>query len=234
MKKYPFYTVLTYLNDMYGVEMPDDIFETMAFVAWNKIGNRDSKIYLSQETPVKEESGEWSVNIPCNADYIESVTTNYEDYQKTSNTVNYPNMSSLPYENYNEYFKYGTNELYQYGKMVKYRELGDKLYFTGEYDKINILYKGTHVDDEGLPYLNDKEVDAIAMYCLFSDTYKKGIRTKDAGTIQLAQVQKQEWLRACNAARIPKLINQNEMNEVLNAKTSWNRKMFGKSFKPIT
>ena len=69
------------------------------------------------------------------------------------------------------------------------------------------------------------------MYCLFTDTYKKGIMSKDGATLQLAQLQKQDWLRACNAARIPKTINQNEMNEILNANSSWNRKMYGKSFK---
>ena len=34
-------------------------------------------------------------------------------------------------------------------------------------------------------------------------------------------------------ARIPESISQNEMNEVLDAKTSWDRKVYGKSYKPI-
>ena len=29
------------------------------------------------------ESGEYYVDLPCNCDFIEAVTTNYEDYQKT-------------------------------------------------------------------------------------------------------------------------------------------------------
>ena len=37
----------------------------------------------------------------------------------------------------------------------------------------------------------------------------------------------------CSQARIPEYLNQNEMDEILNAKSSWDRKSYNKTFKPI-
>jgi hypothetical protein len=47
------------------------------------------------------------------------------------------------------------------------------------FEVINIFYKGIIVDETGLPMLNDKEMDAIASFCIFADTRKKAIITKD-------------------------------------------------------
>ena len=49
----------------------------------------------------------------------------------------------------------------------------------------------------------------------------------------MSQVSEQKWKNLCTQARIPDYMNQNEMDEVLNVATSWDRKRFGKSFKPI-
>ena len=43
-----------------------------------------------------------------------------------------------------------------------------------------------------------------------------------------------KWNRLCDAARVPEYLNQNEMNEILDAKHSWDRKIFNKSYKPIS
>lgn len=229
----PFYTAYTYLNDIFGIHITEDLFETMGYVAWSKIGNRQTRMYKIQLIPEKDDDYGWFVYVPCNATIIEAVTTNYEDYQKTSPKSDYPGITSLPTENFIEYMKFGTNDEYISGKLVKFRQLGDKIYLTEPYQLVNVLYKGIHFDDNGLPFLNDKEVHAIATYCAYSETYKKGIQTKDSGTIQLAQLLKQDWNKACSQARVPQYINQNEMNEILNANSSWNRKLYNKSFKVI-
>lgn len=228
-----FYTAYTYLSDLYGINISEDIFETMGYVAWKKIGNRQSKMYKVRATPVEDSSYGLYVDLPCNADIVEAVVAEYEDHQRTSSIVDYPNLTSLPTENYIEFLKFGTNDQYTSGKFLKFRQLGDKLYLTEPYSVVMILYKGIYLDEEGLPYLNDKEVHAIATYCAYSETYKKGIQTKDSGTIQLAQLLKQDWNKACSQARVPEYINQNEMNEILNANSSWNRKIYNKSFKVI-
>ena len=39
------------------------------------------------------------------------------------------------------------------------------------------------------------------------------------------------WNIKCDAARVPEAISQNDLDEALNVKTSWDRKMYGKSYK---
>lgn len=228
-----FYTAYTYLEDIFGITIPEDIFETMAYVAWGKIGNKQTRMYNTTLTPQQDKDSSWFVELPCNVDIIEAVTTGSEDYQRTSNRNEDNGMISSIGENYVESNKYGLNDHYLSGEFIKYRQLGDRLYFTNYYPVINVLYKGIYLDDEGLPYLNDKEVHALATYCAFSQKYKEGIQTKDQATIQLAQLLKQDWNKACSQARVPDYINQNEMDEILNANSSWNRKLYNKSFKVI-
>jgi len=233
LAKHPFYTAYTYLNDFFGVEVSEDLFENIAYVAWSKIGNRDSRMYKMILFPEKDSEFGWRVALPCNADIIESVTAHYEDYQKTSSISDTPGSLSSNIETFNENMKFGTNDLYQSGKFIKYRQLGEYLYFTENYPSVSVLYKGIHLDSEGLPYLNDKEIHAIATYCAYTIFYKKALQTKDGSTFQMAQSLKADWNKACSQARVPKYINQNEMNEILDANSSWNRKMFGKSYKPV-
>jgi hypothetical protein len=56
--------------------------------------------------------------------------------------------------------------------------------------------------------------------------------TKDQFTFQMSQKMEQVWKSLCTQARVPDYMNQNEMDEILNVATSWDRKRFGKSFKP--
>lgn len=63
--------------------------------------------------------------------------------------------------------------------------------------------------------------------------YKKGLQTGNQLITQQALDLKREWSKLCDAARIAEHISQNEMNEILDAKTSWNRKVYGKSLKPL-
>lgn len=61
----------------------------------------------------------------------------------------------------------------------------------------------------------------------------KALVSKDQATLTFAQILEQKWLKRCTQARIPEYLNQNEMDEILNVGASWDRKRFGKSFKPV-
>ena len=63
--------------------------------------------------------------------------------------------------------------------------------------------------------------------------FKAALVTKDASSMQMAQLLEQKWKSLCTQARIPEYLNQNDMDEILNVSSSWDRKRFGKSFKPI-
>ena len=121
--------------------------------------------------------------------------------------------------------------LYQGGKFLPYERVGDTLYFGGQYGQVNILYKGVVVDEDGLPEITDKEALAIATYCAYVTKFKEGLRTNNQNIIQLSAVLKRDWNTQCDQARVAEYLNQNEMDQILEAKTSWNRKIHNKSYK---
>lgn len=233
MERYSFNTAYTQAREMYGLELNPDEFETIGLIAWERIGNKDYKLYRYTSEPCQDECGNWFVKIPCNADFIEAVTTDYEDYQKTTSTTLAGNNQNGWIEDYTESRKFNTNVLYSSGKFIKYKEEGDRLLLADKFESVSILYKGVIVDDEGLPLLTPKEAEAVAAFCVFADSRKKAIMTKDQGTWSTVPYLEQNWKLLCTQARVPEYINQNEMDEILNVATSWDRKRYGKSFKPI-
>ena len=99
-----------------------------------------------------------------------------------------------------------------------------------------VVYHGILCDDEeGLPLINDKEMKAIASFVAWREMLKnmlsKGSTTKYA--FALVQTVEAEWLKNCNAARIPEHLSQNDMDAILDVKYRWDRKNYGKSLKPI-
>lgn len=233
MNRFPFHTAYTHARDFYGIELTPIDFENIGLVGWNKIGNKDYRLYKYVATPQLNELGEYYVDLPCNTDIIESVTANYEDHQKTTPTNNISGSNQSAWvEGYIESRKFHTNHLYASGKYIKYRIEENKLFLADSFESITILYKGVISDETGLPYLTEDEVDAIATFCAYSDTFKKALVTRDANTFQFAQVLEQKWKTKCTQARV-EYLNQNNIDEILNVSVSWDRKRFGKSFKPI-
>lgn len=234
MTKYPLYTALSNLYEIYGIEMDEDTFETYAMAAWKKIGNKDYRIYRLKAFPVKDPDGGWYICKPCNLDAIEAITLNFESVRTIDTIRNFAFAENQPIEQWIEANKKMPNELYISGKFVKYRELGDRIYFTEPFSEVNVLYKGLYCDEDGLPYINDKELEAITAYCAYSYDYKQARMTKDSNALQFAQLEQQKWERLCSAARASMDMSQNVMNEILDAMTSWDVHNYGtSSTKPI-
>lgn len=216
-------------NLFYGVELTPEEFEEIALVAWNKIGNRRTRLYrFSTDIQCPDNT----VELPCNCDIIEAVTYNFEEWNYVTNDTVNGDYASQFIENYIETRKIYSDPLYVSGKYAKYERVNDTLYFDKNYGQVNILYKGVIVDEEGLPAISEKEKEALACYCAVTKRFKEGWQTHNQNMLQEAQLLEQRWLKLCDAARVPSHISQNEMNEILDAKTSWNRKIFNKSYKP--
>ena len=233
MTDYPFKTAYTQARELYGLELNPDEFESIGLTAWSRIGNKKCKIYKYQVVPTLSVLNEWYIDLPCNVDEIEAITANYEDYQKTTPTNLAGNNQNGWIEGYIETRKYNTGMLYASGKFIKYRQEGNQIFLSDKFDVVNILYRGFIVDEEGLPSLTDKELDAVAVFCAYTDMFKKALISRDSASMQFAQLLEQKWLKLCTQARLPDYINQNEMDEILNVGSSWDRKRFGRSFKPI-
>ncbi len=233
MKSYPFKTAYTQIRELYGITLFPDEFESIGLIAWDRIGNERYRWYKYQAEPQQTEEGAWYVDLPCNISKIEAVTADYEDYQKTTPTTIAGNNQNGWIESYIETRKYNTSFYYSPGKFIKYTLDGSRMWLADRFNVVNILYKGIIVDDEGLPELNEAEVDAIAAFCAYTDEFKRARVSKDQTTLVFAQILEQKWLKKCMQARIPSYLSQNDMDEILNVSTSWDRKRFGKTFKPI-
>ena len=123
------------------------------------------------------------VQLPCNVDRIEAVTTNFEEWAYSTNDTPNGNIRSAYIESYIEHRKAFKDPLYASGKFIKYERVGDMLYFDKPYGEINILYRGEMLDEQGLPEITDKEATALATYCAYIIKYKEGLQTNNANII---------------------------------------------------
>lgn len=228
-----FHYVGVLLDMLYGIEMEDEDLEELGLIGWRRIGNKNTKLYR-YSTCINPK--DLSVTLPCNAledGCVEAVTTSYEDWNRVTNYSELGDQRTAFIENTIEAEKYYQSPYYIPGKMLKYEQVGDKLYFTHNYGKINILYKGILADEDGLPELTDKEANAIATYIAYVTKYKEGLITNNTVIINLASNLEQKWLKQCDQARVGYL-NQNDMNNILDIKGSWDRPSYNKTgFKPI-
>lgn len=219
---------LSLAQTLYDIEGDIEDLEEIGLIAYNFIGNKNTilkKITLDVKDGV--------VELPCEINLIEAVVYGMEDWNYTSNTKQNGDPQSSIIEEYIESEKYSLDPYYISGKYVKYKRSGNKLYVNKGFNKVTVLYHEEVLDEDGLPEINEKEAIAIADYIAYTLKYKEAIKTNNANIFQMAQVLKQQWLFHCDAARVSDYVNQNEMDAILNAQSSWNRKTFGKSYKSI-
>ena len=229
MNKNNFHYVDVLLDMLYGIEMNEEEIEELGLLAWDKIGNKNTRLY---KYSVCLDSNDNSITLPCNANSVEAVTTSYEDWSRVTNYSEYGDFRTSVIENNIEVSKYYSSPYYISGKLIKYQQNGNTLYFDKNYGTINILYKGIEADEDGLPELTDKEAHAIATYIAWIQKYKEGLKTNNTVIINLAQNLEQKWLKQCDQARVTQL-SQNDMNQILDIKDSWNRHSYSYSYKPI-
>ena len=228
-----FYRAMSQANILFGAEFNnEDDFAEIGLTAWNLIGNKRTKLYR-YITDIDCDT--LTVQLPCNAaiedeGMIESVNLLGEDWNRTSNISDTGDYNSLITENYIEATKGSTYPMFTRGRYAKYEQSGDTLYFDRNYGKVFILYRGIIADEDGLPDLKESEVLAIATFAAYVQKYKEGLKTNNKELLQIAESLKREWLKRCDQARTDHYISQNEFNEILDAKTSWNRKSYGKSY----
>lgn len=231
MELFDFHYAMVLANQMYGTEMQSEDFEELGIIAFNKIGNKRSKLHSGCVVVTDDNT----VELPENCSRIEALTYNFEDARFTSPLHDYGDIDSIATEQWIERNKQLTSPDYISGRYVKYTQSGNTLYLKDDFrgDTLNILYDEDIVDDEGLPQITEKEAQAIAAYVASINLFKKGLSTNNQGLIQMSQGIERKVAVLIDQARIPESISQNEMNEVLDAKTSWDRKVYGKSYKPI-
>ncbi len=226
-----FHYGLSLMNTLYGIDMDEDQYDEVALLGWGLIGNKRTRIYRYDACVDSCEDG---VELPCNLDQLEAVTLAGEDWQYVTNYSPNGDLDTAFVENYIEHSKAFRNPLHIPGRFIKYEQVGNKLYFDRPHGHIHILYRGIIADDNGLPQITDKEATALAAYCAYVTKYKEGLQTNNPNIIQMAATLKAQWDIRCDQARGDHYITQNEWDEILNAKASWDRKVYNHSYKMYT
>jgi hypothetical protein len=214
---------------LYDIDINDmDTLIEIGLVAYNFIGNKNTHL-VAEIVDVKN----GLVKLPCNADLVEAITDpQYEDWNNTSNLINYGDVASNNIEQYIERSKQSIDPLYISGHYIKYRREGNYIYVNEKIDSVCVLYHTEQLDEDDLPFINDKEAVAIADYIAYTIKYKEALRSNNQAVFQMAQTIKKQWQIHCDAARVPEYVSQNEMNDLLDVVSSANRKIHGKSYKP--
>ena len=181
MKLFNIKSAYALANDLYGITISENAFESLALNAWELIGNKHTRLY--RYIGCTEDK---ALELPCNAEIVESVHLPINDAQVTGSDSSYLNTSNIATERYIDGYRGFDDIYYQKGKFAKYKEVDGTLYFSRDYPKVMVVYHGVEVDDEGLPKINDKEMRAIAAYVAYATLYKEGLTKRDSGAIQLA------------------------------------------------
>ena len=142
-------------------------------------------------------------------------------------------VDNLLTEHYVDAWKVFQEPFHQRGKLLKYKEGDDVLYFDRDYKNVMVVYHGILADEDGLPLINDREMRALSAFVAYVELYKEAIKKRNKDSLSLATIQERDWLKKCNAARSVDHLSQNDMNSILDVKYRWDRKNYGLSLKPI-
>lgn len=226
-----FHYISVLLDMLYGIEIEDQDMEELGLVAWGLIGNKNTKLYRVRLCIDPKDN---SITLPCNAigdsGCVELVTSSWEDWERVTNKTINGDWNSAFVENSIEAEKFYQSPWYLPGKVLKYEQVGEKLYFTHNYGTVNVLYKGVLMDEDGLPKITDKEAIAIASYIAYILKFKESLITNNQGIAQQATLLYNQWSKQCDQARITYL-NQNDFNNILDVTHSWDRHVYGKGSK---
>lgn len=218
-------------ESLYGIDILPEDFEEMALIAFRMIGNKRTQL---MSTCLRVDCN-GLVQLPCDCDMIEAVTWGFEDWNNVSNKQWFGELSSQFTENWIEGQKMITSPFYLPGKYVDYKEVSDNVIQIKDpiSSVVYLLYHTENLNDEGLPTITDQEAIAIATFVAYTQKFKEAMLTNNKDMMEVSRFLQTEWNRRCDAARIPDHLSQNDGNTILNAKSSWDRKEYNKSYKPI-
>lgn len=211
----PFLSAKITASKLYALDMKEDDFIEMAYEVWRDIGNIATSIHrFFIKVP-----DDLVVELPMQAEFIDSVTIAL--HSKDNVNLNQSPVTSL-------------------GKSIDYTTLNNNsLRLTSPEAQgmsIMIVYRAIDTDTDGLPMLNDKEVAAIAAEVTKRETIRKGflgVGFKDKISSTMLQYIIAESTRLMTAAKINENISNDDIDKMLDIKTSWDRKVYGSRFNVI-
>jgi len=229
------------LKDLYDIDMQLDDYVERAYNTYRAIGNIATGVHVFKFTV----DNSLQVEIPCNCEFIESISTDENLLMRQEDLVIYSATNSslspnsfladiLSNESLRRVYIPQSSDLHPTGIFMPYNLHGKTLHFSSEQSgtKGVMIYRGILVDDNDNPILYRKEAEAIAAQLAFLHTQKQVFMRDPAAANILAYI-KPEANRLMAAAKIPEYMSQNQWNRIFAAKTRNDRKVFNSSYKPI-
>lgn len=208
--KLPFLTAKARVKSRYGIEMELDDFIEKAYYIWRSIGNIATKSKTIEV--VNPDNG--MITLPSDCEFLDSVRIKNNLY-----FTNGYSSSGKKVEETEVNVEYVTVD----DKNIKITSIGlEGLDLVIEYSSIT-------VDPDGLPLLNDPEVEAIAANVAMQQSEINLFRNI-AGADKQLQYIKPIADRLLLAAKSSEKLSDDNLNKILDIKTSWNRKTFGDRF----
>jgi len=230
--KYKVWTALAMIEDLFGLDIPKTRFEEYAEYAFKEIG---TNIALIKTEGTILEGG--YIKLPCDARIIKAVSMDLITFSKW-NAINIGQDNLKSIDGFYYYQDASRSTALPQGNYVTYNfidsdtiQIDPSLYngdsLVGDY--AYVLMYADYMDEEGWPMVTHKQALAIAWYCAFLHSQRelfRGIEMK----VPFEYVQK-EAFRKLAAAKVPEYISDNEMDQILNAKFSFNRKRYNTDYK---
>jgi hypothetical protein len=238
----PFLTAYAKAKRLYSLDMNEDDFIEAAYYAWRQIGNIAPTINKFFVT-LPDDS---IIELPETCEFVQSVTQLDNPKQFPTFDSGGPKDRQLPSVQVVEYQPTrNQSQFASYGESVNYELLNKNTIKVTSPDllgrDIQVVFMSMNVGEDGLPLLNDKEVSAIA-----AEVARQIMTAKMSGMVgkqtSMAQAQvsttmlqfiTQEAARLMAAAKIDEKINDDGLDKMLDIKTSWDRKIYGKRWNPL-
>jgi len=195
---------------------------------------RDVNDYSTGDFYIVARSNEMGdIPMPCNLKTIDAVMTRELGLKRYSDRILYREGNTLDVDSAvvaNSFM----NAMSVYPDLTSFDVFGEgfvsyrftkegKLNIKGPGQDIVLAYTGVSVDEEGFPLVTRKQANGLAAAVLHNRTLFKALRGDKAAASMIPFTQAESG-RLKQAASIPESISDNEFDELLNAKTSFNRK----------
>lgn len=226
-------TGLPILHSKYGIRMDEFDYLDMAINELRDIKHFGSTEYIA----ILDVDAEGWVELPCNLDTIDAVTTARMGVKAFGERTQYDMESK---KGTDEYFTsieiiqnlgfiptFGLTKFSTGTGYIPYQLNGGRIRIDKKYygDRIALAFTGVGVDPEGFPKITRKQANSLAATAATTVTMRKAMGGNQIA-MNMLQILQPIKERLKQAASIPEDISDNDIDDIMNIQTSFNRKSY--------
>lgn len=224
---------LPILKSSYGLSMDEYDYLDLAINELRDIKHFGSTEYL---TILTVDAEGW-VDLPCNLDTIDAVMTARMGAKAFGDRVRYDMDSKKGTDDYFTAIEimdslvfiptFGLTKFSVGTGYITYQLKGKRIFVGRDLvnERVSLAFTGISVDPEGYPKITRKQANAIAIKAAYAITFKKALGGNQVAGSMIQYLQA-EAARLKQGASIPEDISDNDVDDMLNIQTSFNRKSY--------